>query len=119
MLDLECRGSLLHHRRELVEVADHHPPLGQRHECQRLVGANLVGLVEDQPVEDLEAKPRVDREPVAGAGDQVVGLEVVALYKCRPDSPRHLAWLGDAGLTHMRKAEQSFLAGVDRVVGVG
>jgi len=116
--DLEGRGRLLHHGRKLVEVADHHPALGQRHHRQRLVGPDLVGLVEDQPVEHLESQSRVDGEAVDRAGDEVVGLEVVALDERGAQALWNLARLGDARLAHVGEAEQPLLARVDRVVGV-
>src|SRR6266851_4316975 len=118
LLDLEGGSGLFHHGRQLLEVADHHPALRYRHQRQRLVGPHLVGLVEDQPVERLEPQAGVDGETVAGAGDEVVRLEVVALDQRGPQPPGHLPWLGDARLPHVRKAQQAFLAGVDGVVGV-
>ena len=118
-LDLVGHGRLFHHRRQLVEVADHDPALRQRHQRQRLVGAHLVGLVQDQPVEDPEAQPAVDGQPVAGAGDQVVGVQVVAFDQGLAQAARHLHELGDARLTHVAEAQQPLLAGVDGVVGVG
>ena len=118
LLDLEGRRRLLHHGGQLVEVADHDPALGERHQRERLVGADLVGLVEDQPVEHLESQSRVDGQAVASAGHQVVRLEVVSLDERRPDAARHLAGLGDARLAHVREAQQPLLPCVDSVVGV-
>ncbi len=100
----------------MLEVADHDPPLSERHQSERLVGAHLVRLVEDEPVEHLESQARVDREAVAGAGDEVERLEVVALDQRGPQPARYLPRLRNARLPHVREAQQAFLAGVDGVV---
>ena len=63
---------LLDHRRKLVVVADQHHPLAQRDEGQGLLGAGLVGLVEEGVGVLLAALALGHHRLVAGGGDHAL-----------------------------------------------
>ena len=97
LIDGEGRGTFVENRRQLAVVAHEQPARGQPQQRQRLGEADLVGLVEDEPVEHLGFLTG-KRDPVHGSKDdmRVAHPWIVGLHDAGPELRVDLLGLGDA-----------------------